>query len=77
MAQPQSEGRKANAAQPLGDRPGLVSDRKTDQIAGQERRSAGPDGPDARGTSPDRGAGGARPDAFEGRAGDPAKGPRP
>ena len=42
-----TEGRKANAAQPLGERGGLVSDRKTKDIAAAEQRSAGPDGGDA------------------------------
>jgi hypothetical protein len=43
-----SKGRQANAAQPLGDRDGLVSDAERDRTAEREKRSAGPDGPDAR-----------------------------
>lgn len=44
---PTTEGCKANAAQPLGERSGLVSEKETCRTARQERRSAGPDGPDA------------------------------
>ena len=44
---PQTAGRDANAAQPLGDRKGLVSEKGTQRTAEKERRSAGPDGPDA------------------------------
>jgi hypothetical protein len=44
---PQTDGRKANAAQPLGERKGLVSNAGTKRTAEAERRSAGPDGPDA------------------------------
>jgi hypothetical protein len=40
-------GRTANAAQPLGERKGLVSDDETEQTGKREQRSAGPDGPDA------------------------------
>ena len=40
-------GRKANAAQPLGDRKGLVAPEETKKTAKAERRSAGPDGPRA------------------------------
>lgn len=43
----QTPGRKANAAQPLGERKGLVSNKGTKRTAEKERRSAGPDGPDA------------------------------
>ena len=42
-----SKGRKANAAQPLGEREGLVSEAGTKRTGKAERRSAGPDGPDA------------------------------
>jgi hypothetical protein len=47
MSKPQTPGREANAAQPLGDRKGLVSDKGTKRTAEKEQRSAGPDGPDA------------------------------
>jgi hypothetical protein len=43
-----TEGRKANAAQPLGQRDGLVSDKSTEKTGHRERNSAGPDGPDPR-----------------------------
>lgn len=43
----QSPGRKANAAQPLGSRPGLVSDKGAQRTGEKARRAAGPDGPDA------------------------------
>lgn len=43
-----SDGRKANAAQPLGEQPGLKSEKDQGKTARRERRSAGPDGPDAR-----------------------------
>lgn len=45
---PNTEGRKDNAAQPLGDRPGLVSEKDTVKTGKAEQKSAGPDGPDAR-----------------------------
>ena len=49
MADPQqSKGRRENAAQPLGRRSGLVDETKTDRSGEKARRSAGPDGPDAR-----------------------------
>jgi hypothetical protein len=44
---PQTEGRKANAAQPLGERRGLVSNNGTERTGKASRRKAGPDGPDA------------------------------
>jgi len=47
MSKPQTPGREANAAQPLGDRKGLVSDKGARRTAEKEQRSAGPDGPDA------------------------------
>jgi hypothetical protein len=43
----QSPGRKQNAAQPLGEREGLVSKEATQRTAEAELKSAGPDGPDA------------------------------
>lgn len=47
----QSHGRKANAAQPLGERPGLVSKSGVDRTGKASRHAAGPDGPDAHGAS--------------------------
>jgi hypothetical protein len=47
-AKNQTEGRKQNAAQPIGERSGLVSKAGTARTGEKERRSAGPDGPDAR-----------------------------
>jgi hypothetical protein len=44
---PQTKGREANAAQPLGQRPGLVSEKATQRVGEESRRRAGPDGPDA------------------------------
>lgn len=43
----QTSGRKANAAQPLGERAGLVSEEETRKTGRASRRAAGPDGPDA------------------------------
>jgi hypothetical protein len=40
-------GRKANAAQPLGEREGLTSKRETKRTGEASRRAAGPDGPDS------------------------------
>ena len=48
MTKQQTDGRKANAAQPLGEREGLVSKKGTKRTGERARRSAGPDGPDAR-----------------------------
>jgi hypothetical protein len=48
MSKPQTEGRKANAAEPLGDRPGLVSKKGTERTGAKSRKAAGPDGPDAK-----------------------------
>lgn len=44
---PQSSGRKANAAQPLGELPGLKSRAGQAKTAARARVAAGPDGPDA------------------------------
>ncbi len=44
----QTHGREDNAAQPPGERPGLVSEAGTKRTGEAERRSAGPDGPDAK-----------------------------
>lgn len=43
----QSEGRKDNAAQPLGKQPGLASDKEVIHNGEKSRHAAGPDGPDA------------------------------
>lgn len=43
----QTKGRDKNAAQPLGARKGLVSDKGTEETGRKERKSAGPDGPSA------------------------------
>jgi hypothetical protein len=42
-----SEGREKNEALPLGERSGLVSEAATKRTGLAERKSAGPDGPDA------------------------------
>ena len=47
MSDDNSDGRRANGAQPLGERHGLVSKRQTKKTAEREQSSAGPDGPDA------------------------------
>ncbi len=43
----QTRGRENNAAQPLGARKGLVSDKDTEKTGRKERKTAGPDGPSA------------------------------
>ena len=48
MSNPNTEGRKANEAQPLGDRQGTDSKARAKAAAKAETVSAGPDGPDAR-----------------------------
>jgi len=47
----QTAGRSSNAAQPLGERSGLVSKSGAKRTAEKEVRSAGPDGPDAKALS--------------------------
>jgi len=47
MTKQNTSGREANAAQPLGERKGLVSNDQTKATAKKERKSAGPDGPSA------------------------------
>jgi len=42
----QSEGRKDNAAQPLGKQPGLASEDEIKHNGEKSRHAAGPDGPD-------------------------------
>lgn len=44
----QTEGRKANAALPLGRRTGGDTDRRVKTQGKREQGTAGPDGPDAR-----------------------------
>jgi hypothetical protein len=44
----QTSGRRGNAAQPVGERHGTVSDAQTERTGKREQHSAGPDGPDAR-----------------------------
>lgn len=44
----QTAGRKANAAQPLGQRSGGDTDHKAKAQGRREQGSAGPDGPDAK-----------------------------
>lgn len=43
-----SAGRERNAAEPLGEQPGNFSKAGAKKTAEHERKSAGPDGPDAR-----------------------------
>jgi hypothetical protein len=44
----QSKGRRDNAATPPGTKPGLVPDDGVKRTGRKARRSAGPDGPDAK-----------------------------
>jgi hypothetical protein len=59
-----SDGREHNQAQPLGERAGLVSNKGAERTGRAERKSAGPDGPDATEIG----------DTFKGPKGDPAEG---
>jgi hypothetical protein len=63
------EGRKANAAQNLGDREGIQSQDAAKKTAEKERRSAGPDGPDATDIT-------SKQDGLLNRGGDPVEGER-
>lgn len=47
MADANTKGREANAAQPLGERKGTTSKADTYKTGRAERRSAGPHGPSA------------------------------
>jgi hypothetical protein len=47
MSANQTDGRKSNAAQPLGDKVGLVSNGGRDRTGEKSTSAAGPDGPDA------------------------------
>lgn len=67
MADLNQEGRKANAAQNLGDREGIQSKDAAQKTAERARRAAGPDGPDSRETS-------SKQDGLLNRGGDPAEG---
>lgn len=47
MDREQSDGRKANGAEPGGKPDGSTSDKAVQRTGERERESAGPDGPDA------------------------------
>ncbi|MBB3871942.1 MAG: hypothetical protein KJ728_00515 [Alphaproteobacteria bacterium] len=47
MDREQTKGREKNGADPAGKPDGLTSDADVKKVGQQERRSAGPDGPDA------------------------------
>lgn len=66
MEELNDEGRRENAAQPLGDQKGIESEKAEERTAARERRSAGPDGPRATEAT--------RQDGFLNREGDPAEG---
>jgi hypothetical protein len=67
MSEPSnSVGREQNQAQPLGERSGLVSEKGAERTGLAERKSAGPDGPDATEVG----------DTFKGPKGNPAEGKR-
>jgi hypothetical protein len=51
MTKQNTEGRKSNAAQPLGERKGTASQSQTKATGKAERETAGPDGPDAKAVS--------------------------
>jgi hypothetical protein len=68
MADLNPQGRKENAAQPLGEQKGIESERAEKKTAERERHSAGPDGPRATEVT--------RQDGFLNREGDPAEGRR-
>ena len=69
MADLNQDGRKANAAQSLGDREGIQSKKASQKTAERERRSAGPDGPRATDVT-------SKQDGLLGRGGDPSEGKR-
>lgn len=68
MGELNQEGRRENAAQPLGDLKGIESEKAEEKTARRERRSGGPDSPRATDLS--------RQDGFLDREGDPAEGKR-
>lgn len=47
MDRNQTEGREKNGAEPLGKPDALTPEADVKKVGEQERRSAGPDGPDA------------------------------
>ena len=47
MTQAQTPGRKANAAEPLGEKQGVSSNREVEETGAESTRRAGPDGPRA------------------------------
>lgn len=47
MSRHQTQGRKANAAEPLGEKKGVSSNREVEETGAESRRRAGPDGPRA------------------------------
>ncbi|MBA4807767.1 hypothetical protein [Brevundimonas sp.] len=47
MDREQTEGREKNGAEPAGKPDALTSDADVKRVGHEERRSAGPDGPDA------------------------------
>ena len=51
MPKAQTPGRKANAAQPLGERAGTSSEKDTLRAGRRARQAAGPEGGDARETA--------------------------
>ena len=69
MADLNQEGRKANAAQSLGDREGIQSRRDAKKTAEKARRAAAPDGPRATDVT-------SKQDGLLNRGGDPAEGQR-
>jgi len=69
MGELNDEGRRENAAQPLGDQKGIESEKAEKKTAERERRSAGPEGPRATQTT-------AKQDGLLNRGGDPAEGQR-
>jgi hypothetical protein len=47
MSKIQSDGRRENAAEPLGERKGVTSNHATKKVGKESTRKAGPDGPSA------------------------------
>lgn len=64
--QPNTDGRKANEAEPLGDFTALGGRDSVQKTGEESRKRAGPDGPDAEEIG----------NTFKGPAGDPAEGKR-
>lgn len=61
--QPNTDGRKANEAEPLSDFTALGGKDSVQKTGEESRKRAGPDGPDAEGIG----------NTFKGPAGDPAE----